>query len=530
MTRYGTVFRAIAMGGALAVTGVSSAVAEEVRLRLKGGGFEITGDLVSYDGNKYVVSSPVFGTMSIDGTRFECVDNCPSGPVAAKQRPGTGAAPLSGDIVVAGSNTVGNALMPALIESFAESQGYETTRVVGADPLDLTFKVLNSRGDQAASIQLLRYGSSTSFRELAAGKTEIGMSSRPIKDEEVAALATAGLGNMRAPTNEHVLGLDGLMIIVSPDNPAVSISIDNVSRIFAGEITNWSQIGLPPGPINIYAPAADSGTFETFKNLVLKPAGVKLSPATKRTENHAQQSDWVAGDPNGIGFVGIAYQRNAKALNIQSSCGLISRPTRFDMKTEEYPLTRRLYLYSPGTPKQTLARDLLSFAISDAAQDVVSATDFIDQRPETLPFKNQGARIAYALNAEDEDFDLAAMRNLISDVSKGERLTTTLRFETASFALDSKAAADVERLARLLQTDEYKGRQIMLIGFADSIGNYAANLALSERRAIAVQEALGKSGFKGNLEIKGYSELAPVACNDTPEKRRFNRRVEVWVK
>ena len=119
-------------------------------------------------------------------------------------------------------------------------------------------------------------------------------------------------------------------------------------KIFAGEITDWAQLGLPSGTINLYAPNADSGTFETFNDLIMKPLNLRASENIRRTANHAQQSDWVASDPNGIGIISLAYLRNAKALNIQTACGLITRPSRFAMKTEEYPLTRRLYLYTPG--------------------------------------------------------------------------------------------------------------------------------------------------------------------------------------
>lgn len=521
-------FNATLLASFLAATAVTPVEAAEVRLQLKGGGFEITGELEAYDGEKYVVTSPVFGRMTIDGRRFDCLgDNCPSGPVRAAVPRFTG--PVSGDIVIAGSNTIGNALMPALIETFAERSGLEATRVVGNDPLELTFQLNNSNGQQVASVRLLRFGSSTSFKELEARKTEIGMSSRRIKQGEVAKLAVAGLGNMLQPTYEHVLGLDGLMVIVGPDNAAVSLSIESVAKIFAGEITDWGQLGLPAGPINVYAPAEDSGTYDTFKNLVLKPRNLKLTPNAKRTENHAQQSDWVAADPQGIGFVGIAYLRNSKALNIQSPCGLITRPTRFAMKTEEYPLTRRLYLYTPGTPKAPLARQILDFALSNEAQEVVADNDFIDQRPETLGFKGQAARIAYALNAEAEDFDIQAMRSLITDISQAERLTTTLRFQVGSFALDSKSEQDLQRLAGLLKEPEFKDKQVLLLGFADAVGSYEPNLRLSERRAQTVAEALRSQGYEGAI-TKGYSELAPVACNDTPENRGFNRRVEVWLK
>ena len=516
-----------AMSLAVIVAAIQGVGAGEIRLQLKGGGFEITGELYSYDGASYVVNSPAFGKMTIDGRRFDCLgDNCPKRPVNLAP---TAIGAVSGDIVIAGSNTIGSALMPGMIEAFAKRTGLETTRAVGDDPRDLTIQLLNKGGRQVASLQLSRHDSSAAFRELETRQTEIGMSSRRITDPEVAKLAAAGLGNMLQPTHEHILGLDGLLIVVGSDNAALSISIDNVAKIFAGEINDWSQVGLPPGPINVHAPAAASGTFETFDKLVLKPRNLKLAANVKHTENQADLADLVASDPLGIGIVGLSHQRNAKALNIQAACGLISRPTRFAMKTEEYPLTRRLYLYTPGTPKASLARQLLTFTLSNEAQEVVTAADLIDQRPEALAFKDQGARIAYALNAAEEDFDITAMRSLLTDISQAMRLTTTLRFETGSFNLDSKAVRDTERLAQLLETPDYQGKNVLLIGFADSVGAYESNLRLSQRRAEAVAAALKDTGLKIDVVTKGYSELAPVACNDTTANRQFNRRVEVWV-
>ena len=188
-----------AMSLAVIVAATQGVGAAEIRLQLKGGGFEITGELYSYDGASYVVNSPAFGKMTIDGRRFDCLgDNCPKRPVNLAPA-AIGA--VSGDIVIAGSNTIGSALMPGLIEAFARRTGLEATRAVGNDPRDLTIQLLNKGGRQVASLQLSRYGSSAAFRELETRQTEIGMSSRRITDPEVAKLAAAGLGNMLQPTH-----------------------------------------------------------------------------------------------------------------------------------------------------------------------------------------------------------------------------------------------------------------------------------------------------------------------------------------
>src|SRR5262249_15465146 len=152
--------------------------------------------------------------------------------------------------------------------------------------------------------------------------------------------------NIRSPQYEHVLGLDGLVVIVAKDNPAVSLSIDNIAKVFAGQITDWSQVGLPPGPINVYTTSKKSGTFAAFDTLVLQPRALQLVPSAKLLLSTAEVADSVAGDANGIGLTSFAFLRDAKGLNVESSCGLITRPSVFTVKTEEYPLTRRLYLYT----------------------------------------------------------------------------------------------------------------------------------------------------------------------------------------
>jgi phosphate transport system substrate-binding protein len=283
---------------------------------------------------------------------------------------------------------------------------------------------------------------------------------------------------------------------------------------------------------------------------VMKPRNLTLTANAKRSGHAMDWSDFVAEDPQGISINTIAYIRNAKALNIESSCGLITRPSVFASKTEEYPMTHRMYLYTPGESRNPLTRALVAHARSRAIQPVLKEANFIDQEPERLGFDAQTSRIANALNAPTEDFNLAKMRNLIHDLKTASRLSITFRFQSSSFALDTKALADVNRLRDLLAMPEYSGKTIMLLGFADSVGRFDANMTLSERRAQAVQRALvsawkdldeylkktlvlaGRTAatLTSPVVTKAYGELAPVACNDSPEGQQLNRRVEVWIK
>jgi phosphate transport system substrate-binding protein len=504
----------------------------EVRLEMKGGGFEITGELKAYDGQKYVIESPAFGNMTLDGSRFNCIsETCPTGPTvrqgALNRR--RGAIGDLGTTSWMGGSGIGTNFMPELVKSYAAANNLTLQQTIGTDDRDLIFTLTDAAGNQVGTFNVLRRGVSKGYQELIDGNVDLVWTSARMTDAQQQLFTRARVGPMRVQGNEHVFALDSMVVLVSQDNPAASISVENLAKIYAGEITDWSQLGLPAGKINVYAPVEGMGLLMHFKNTILTPRNLTLRNDANRLGTVIEWSDKVAADPNGISFNFIGYIRNAKALNISTPCGLISRPTYFSAKTEEFPLSRRLYFYTRGEPGSLLARELLAHALSPDIQSVLKAANFVDQEPETLSFREQGARIAYALNAQEDDFNLEDMRSLITDISKAERVTTTLHFEVASFTLDPKAQNDIRRLAAVLNTPEFEGKEVLVIGFADAVGSYATNLRLSERRAQTVANALRTAGFTGAI-TKGYSELAPVACNDTPESREFNRRVEVWVR
>ena len=339
-------------------------------------------------------------------------------------------------------------------------------------------------------------------------------------------LANAGL-----TTESHVVALDGLLVLVSPNNPMSTLSLEQIAKIFSGQITDWAQLGQKARKINVYRRGDKSGTFDTFDQLVLKPFNQKITTTAKTFESNAELSDEVARDPDGIGFVGFAYLRNAKAVTIAGSCGMTSKPTPFNVKSEEYPLSRRLYLYTTNKAG-TQALKLLDFALSDEAQGIVAENGYVEQSPDYLDFAQQTERLAGAVDVPDADFNLNEMRLLMADIRGARRLSTTFRFNLNSVQLDEKAQQDIKRLASLI-TSSLEGKEIFLIGFGDASGPYDSGRIISINRANAVKTALLKAGGQNldaaKIVTKGYSKLMPVACNDTVAGRQRNRRVEVWV-
>ena len=113
-----------------------------------------------------------------------------------------------------------------------------------------------------------------------------------------------------------MIAIDGLAIILHPQNPLNQLDTEQLAQIFSGEISTWEELGGVGGAIHLYARDDQSGTYDTFKELVLSRRGKTLVSAAKRFESSEQLSDAVSQDPQGIGFIGLPYVRQAKAVAI----------------------------------------------------------------------------------------------------------------------------------------------------------------------------------------------------------------------
>jgi ABC-type phosphate transport system substrate-binding protein len=294
--------------------------------------------------------------------------------------------------------------------------GATTTMSVAADPRNLEFKIVAKNGRLIGQVNAYRLGSTPGFLALAKNEADLVWTGRRIADEEEQIMTAAGIANMRAPGNEHVWALDGIVVLVAKENPVEALSLEELSKIFAGEITDWSELGLPPGKINLYAPTAEQPAWLQFDSDVMKPYGRKISPSAKRMVHSTEWADRVSEDPQGIVVSILAMVRRARPINIRTTCGMIVQPTVFNIKTEEYPLSRRMLFYTVGEPKNPLARALLAFAMSPQLQPIVRDAQFVDQEPSILPFQAQTARVAAAVNVAYDKADDSLMRRFVKDL------------------------------------------------------------------------------------------------------------------
>ncbi len=133
----------------------------------------------------------------------------------------------------------------------------------------------------------------------------------------------------------------------------------------------------------------------------------------------------------------------------------------------------------------------------------------------------------------DAEVSLAQLQDMTEGLAASDRSSITFRFSLGSAKLGARALDDIRRLADLLATADFRNKELLLIGYTDSIGKGRSNTSLSALRAQEVRAALEAVAAPGSLDgipivTLGYGEISPLSCNDTDNGRRINRRVEVW--
>jgi len=496
--------------------------AQEITLRSIDESFTMSGTLAGFDGQNYQLESSV-GTLLLGVDAVTCEGAaCPDLLIDIQE------------FTIAGSKTMGTQMMPLLIEAYAFSLGADLETEIISDSR-VIYSILDSAGEIYAAITLDLGSSADAFTALENGDAFIGLSSRRVTESERNRFLRAGKGDLTSAAQERILGLDGLAIALNPANPVQSLSLEQISDIFAGNILNWREVGGLDLPISIYRQNGSAGSTQVFDTLVMAPSRRSLSNIAFILDDSDAIADAVMNDRNGIGIISVANDPNANTVALRSICGQITTPTDFSIKTEEYPMSRRLFAYVNGRKLPEKVAGLLDFITSDAAQEVVVRAGFANQAVTTASLNDQGRRLAHALIAERDRPSLELLQELVASIQDAERMSLTFRFKSGSVAPDNRAERDIIRLAEMLRQGAFDGKRLLIIGFADNIGAINENQRLSQARAESVRDTLletvGTANI-GNVQFTpvGYGKLSPIGCNETEDGRDTNRRVEIWVR
>ena len=244
-------------------------------------------------------------------------------------------------LVIKGSDTLGAKLVPTLAEDY---------------------KVRNP----GVSFEIAAEGSTTGITAIIQGTADIGMSSREVKPTEISAAQAKGVE--LKPT---IVAYDAMAVIVNANNPLTKLTKRQVERIFTGDVTDWSGVGGTKGSFSIYTRNTASGTYSDWKDLAMKKRDYDKS--SQKMAGNEQIAAEVAKNPNGIGYVGLAYI-HAEGIKVVAIDG--HAPTKAEILSKKYPYARPTFFYTNGEPKGEAAK-FIAFTLGADGQKIAEKIGFV---------------------------------------------------------------------------------------------------------------------------------------------------------
>jgi phosphate transport system substrate-binding protein len=222
---------------------------------------------------------------------------------------------------------------------------------------------MDIHGDISVSVR--GGGSGVGIAALIDGRADIADASRPIKTKEINLAREKGIDPYA-----NVVARDGIAVVVHPDNPVDSISVEGLKKIYTGEIENWKELGGPSKAIVVISRDYSSGTFEVFKELVLE--GAKVMDGALMLASNKAVSTTISTTPNSIGYIGLGYlSKDVKALTVDGVTA--SEET---VKKGEYKLARPLFMYTNGEPKGII-KTFMDFVFSAQGQEIARELGYV---------------------------------------------------------------------------------------------------------------------------------------------------------
>jgi phosphate transport system substrate-binding protein len=515
-----TVLKSAAMIAALFCCAPAAWAQDRVEIRARDGALALTGQVLGYDG-RYLRLQTDQGEVTLDYTLVTCAGAaCPDPARFVDQ------------VRFSGTDRLGGLILPAMVEGYARARGLTAVRV---DETLSTYRydLSDAAGAPLARLSFRLTSTEEGFADLIGQRADIAMAAREITAAEADAARDAGLGPLDTPARVRIIAFDALVPLVSPANPVTEIGLEDLARVYAGEVTNWQSLGGPDLPIELHLGDPQTGLAQGFVQDVLATTGRSLSDAVTVHPGDQSVVSVVMRSPAALGVASFEMTGNAVPLPLIGRCGLLTRAEIGTVRTGDYPLTMPLFLYLPVRRLGPVAQDFLDWTLTAEAHLILKRIGVPGQDAVPIPIAVQGERLAAAIASAGEDVGLEALQRMVRTMQGHHRLSPTFRFEEGQSELDPASRAHVRSLAQAIRDGAHDGQDLLLLGFSDGRGPAATNQILAFSRAEAVRTAVlsvlgGVLPDGVTLRSVAMGEVLPIGCDDTLWGRQMNRRVELW--
>lgn len=406
-------------------------------------------------------------------------------------------------IRINGSNTLGNRMVPILAEGWMKKFGYG--QITRSRERTGSIKIGATRDSESVVVEINGNGSGAGFQDLVNGNAEIAMLSRSLSAKEI----DDGwqLGSLSSPDQEHVVALQAITAIVNPGNRLPGLDALQLSKIISGEFTDWRQVGGKPGAIHLHIARQNTGLAE------MQSAMLNVRSISRDARRHADSKTIqaaVAADANAMGITEFPVKPGAfRMLPIRVANRFIPADL-LHIKTEDYPLTRRLYFYT-GQIVTALGRGFVTYVESEDAQRLLAAHGYLSLAPMAI--------------AEADKKNLP--KEYAQWVEGASRVSLSFRFGNAFSVFDSRGAQDIVRLKDFMQRPENRNRKVILIGHAEKQSSIYQSNSVSNEYADLVATSLMEIGINP-MRVRGVGYSLPLTLANNAIYR--NRRVEIWLR
>lgn len=235
-------------------------------------------------------------------------------------------------------------------------------------PIAKAFAEIYMRQNPGINITVSESGSGNGAKALLNGTCDIANLSRHLKDSEQKAMVEKGVTPVA-----HVVAFDALPVIVHPSNRVRGLTLDKLRDIYTGKISNWQEVGGANQTIVVISRDTNSGTFETFKEMVLGKDAMIVASA-EYTGSNGGVRQRVQMTKGAIGYVGLGFlDRSVKALEVK---GVL--PSAESVIDKKYPISRELFMFTNGEPaKGSLAAKFLAMSHSEKGREIIEEIGYV---------------------------------------------------------------------------------------------------------------------------------------------------------
>lgn len=234
-------------------------------------------------------------------------------------------------------------------------------------PIAKAFAEFYKESHPDVNITISESGSGNGVKSLINKACNIANLSRFMKESEFKSCVANGVLPVA-----HVVAFDGLAVIVNPKNKIRSLTMSDIAAIYTGKITNWKQLGGDDAKIVVVSRDTNSGTYETFNELVLKKA--KIVKDAEYVGSNGQARTRVNTTKDAIAYVGLGFvDDTVKPLSIE---GILPNPK--SITSGKYPIARPLFMFTNGYPK--MGGDIFNFVtlhLSGEGREIISDLGYI---------------------------------------------------------------------------------------------------------------------------------------------------------